>query len=176
MATESHEPVIIRQNLIFLIYKLFILELLFIGTYLLFDLPVLLWMDGDTSTVQIEPQADLFGLTLLFILSMIQMVIIIFIVLHWFNSYYEIHADEVVERHGLISIRENTHSFRNFAAISITQGIIGRIFNFGNIKLYHPLLGHSITMKRISAPLKYERMLKEKLPKTGDNLIIPGNK
>lgn len=176
MEEKNNEPVIIRPNLIFLIYKLFIIELLFIGSYLLFDLPVLLLMDGDTTTTKIELQTDWYGLTLLFILSMIQMVVIIIAVLRWFNNYYEIHEHEIIERRDLFSIHENTHSFRNFSAISITQGIIGRIFNFGTIKLYHPLLGHSITMKKISSPLKFERMLKEKLPKGGSENMVINNK
>lgn len=167
---------IIHQNLIFLIYKLFIIELLFMGTYLLFDLPVLLLMDGDTATTQIELQADWFGVTLLFILSLIQMVVIIIAVLQWVNSIYEIHEHEFIERRGIISIHENTHSFRNFSAISITQGIMGRIFNFGTIRMYHPLLGHSVTLKKISSPLKYERILKEKLPKGGAENMIMNNK
>jgi len=166
-----NSPIIIRQNIIFLIYRLFIIQMVFIGSYAVFDLPLMLLMDSNTATPAFELQADYIGMILLFITSLIEMIAIIITVLKWFNLYYEIREEEIIERRGIISVKENTHSFRNFAAISITQGIIGRIFNFGNIRLFNPALEHSLTLKNIKNPLRYKEILTQKLPKN-ESLII----
>jgi len=176
MAEKTTEPIFLRQNLIFLVYRLFIAQIIFIGTYILLDLPVLLLMDGDTSTPQIEVQADWYAITLLTILSLVQMIIIVIIVLRWYNSYCEIREDDIIERHGFISTRENTHSYRNFSAISISQGVIGRIFNFGNVKLFNPALDHKLVIKRVSSPTRYMKLLSERLPKTNESVLFTNKK
>jgi uncharacterized membrane protein YdbT with pleckstrin-like domain len=169
-------PIILRQNIIFLIYRLFMIQMIFIGSYAVFELPLILLLDSDTATQALELQADYIGMLLLFVTSLIEMIAIIVTVLKWFNLYYEIRDEEIIERRGIISVKENTHSFRNFAAISITQGIIGRIFNFGTIRLYNPALEHSLTLNRISAPLRYKELLTAKLPKQNESLLIPQKK
>jgi len=176
MAKDTGGPIILRQSIIFLIYRLFLIELVFIGSYLIFDLPLMFLMDTDPNTASIELGTDYYGLTLLLITSVIEMIIIIVVVLKWVNLYYEIREDEIIERHGIISVNENAHSFRNFAAISISQGIIGRIFNYGTLKLYNPAIDHSLTLRKIGSPQKYKNFLINKLPKMTDGLVVSHKK
>jgi len=167
----AQEPLIVHQNVILLIFKLLLIEFVLIGSYIVFDLPIILLMDGDASTVQLDPQADWYGIALLFILSMIEMIVIIVTVLQWVNNYAEIRKDDIVQKKGIISVHESVNSFQNFTAVTVHQGILGRIFNYGVIRLFNPALDHSITIKNISSPTKYKDIIAEKLPKNNMTLI-----
>jgi membrane protein YdbS with pleckstrin-like domain len=162
---------VIRQNIIFLVFKLLLIEFVLIASYVLLDLPLMLLVDADSSTVEFETQADFYGISLLFILSMIEMIVIIVTVLRWYNSQWEINKDDIIQKKGLISIQESVDSFRNFTGVTVHQGIFGRIFNYGTIKLFNPALDHSITIKNVSSPTKYKNLIAERLPKSDMTLI-----
>jgi membrane protein YdbS with pleckstrin-like domain len=167
----SMTPIIIRQNIVFLIFKLLFVEFVFIASYLAFDFPLMLLIDGDKSTPEFEAQANWYGISLLFILSMVEMVVIIIMVLRWFNYNCEIRKDDIVQKKGVISSRESVDSFRNFTAVAVHQGIFGRIFNYGTIRLFNPALDHSITIKNVSSPTKYQNLIAERLPQNNMTLL-----
>jgi membrane protein YdbS with pleckstrin-like domain len=167
----AQTPVIVRQNIVFLVFQLLFIEFVLIASYILFDIPLLLLVDADKSTPEFEAQADWYGISLLFILSMIEMVVIIIMVIRWFNYYCEIRNDDIILKKGIISIQESVNSFRNFTAVTVHQGIFGRIFNYGTIKLSNPALDHSITIKNVSSPTKYKNIISERLPRNDMTLI-----
>lgn len=169
------KPVTIRQSIFFLVWKLVVVDLLLITTYAIADLPILILSDTNPDMGLILSE-DWFGLTTLLILTTIEMFVIIYIVLKWANENYEIRENDIIHRRGIIKIKEDMYSMRNFTAISLIQTIPGRIFRYGNVKLYNPALNHSLTLLRISNPEKYNELLSEKLPKAGENIVVKNNK
>jgi hypothetical protein len=167
----AQSTLIVRQSIIFLVLKLLFIELLLIASYIVFDLPLMLITDADKTTPEFETQTNWYGISLLLILSMIEMIVIIITVLHWFNHYCEIDRDDIIQRKGIVSIQESANSFRNFTAVTVHQGIFGRIFNYGTIRLFNPALDHSLTIKNASSPNKYKNIIMERLPKNDMTVI-----
>lgn len=167
--------VTVRQSIFFLIIKLILLDLLLVIFYALFDLSILFIADTNPD-IGLILQADWMGFGTLFIVTAAEMIMVIFIVLNWVNEQFEIRNDEIIHRRGILRTREDIHSFRNFAAVTINQSLWGRIINYGTIKLFNPALNHTLLMVRIHNPYKIKNILTEKLPKINESVMLKTGK
>ena len=165
----------VRQSSFFVIIKLIMLDLLLVVFYAVFDMSILFIADTNPDLGLIL-QADWMGFSTLFIATAAEMVIIIFIVLNWVNEQFEIRNDEIIHRRGILRIREDVHSFRNFSSVTINQSLWGRIINYGTIKLYNPALNHTLFLSRIHNPHKIKNILTEKLPKINESVMLKTGK
>lgn len=57
----------------------------------------------------------------------------------------------------------------NVEKITINQSFIGRIFNFGSIDIFNPLLRTSVNFINIPNPKKYANHIQNIVPKVGDD-------
>lgn len=161
----------VRQSVFFLITKLLFLNLLFLLIYALFDLSILFLADTNPN-IGLILQADWMGVITLFIASSVEMVMVIIIVLKWVTEIYEIQEDKIIHKRGVLRVKEDVHSFRNFTAVSITKNLTGRIINYGTIKLYNPAINHTLLMPRIQSPEQIKSFLTERLSSLNENPII----
>lgn len=156
--TVTH--ITVRQSIFFLLLKLLFLETvastLIIGFHLFLS----------TSNLQNISQntMDIFNIPLFIILVVLKTIFVIYVIVAWLEEYYEITPIEVVHRKGFIFKREERYTLEHIGSITLEQGILGRIFNFGSLKLFDWALEKNINIYLIHSPLKYHSILEKLVP------------
>ena len=151
--------VIVRRSVFILTLKLLIVESFFIILSLVvFTLINILSPSGSL----ISDTKFLFAV-LYIMLSFFRFVLFIVIILNWSSQYYEIKSEGVIFISGVLGDRKRTYYYRNIESITLMKGIIGKIFNFGTIRMYNPSLNEYFYLKDISSPEKYIKIIKSNL-------------
>ncbi len=153
----------VRRSLFLLIVKIVITELIFEFTYigwrLLIDLNILQFSQESLLIIHS------FSIFIFFILiTVVQTSIILFILLDWINRYYEIKPDEIVFKTGIISSQEKAYPYVNIQSIEVIQNFWGKLFNYGNVRIYIPTLGHDLFFTEVSKPNEFAELIKQMLP------------
>ena len=109
------------------------------------------------------------GLTSLFsVIFLISLIICLYLIdepLYRRVSYkYEIGEGSVIETRGIITKQQTTIPYRNISDIQLKKGVIGKIFNFGDIKIVG--FRGEILLLGMKNPEKIYGMLKNKLLKS----------
>ena len=157
--TIAVEHLTIRQSIFFLVLRLFTIEVL--AAFAVIALHFLLEeasnrMEFDTSV--------LFNIPVYLALVIIKMLLTIYIVVQWVNEYYEIYPSEILHKKGFLVKQEERHLIEHIGSIKIEQGFLGRVFNFGTIKLFNWTTEKDILLYLIHNPRKYEHILEELAP------------
>jgi membrane protein YdbS with pleckstrin-like domain len=162
----------IRESIVVLFFKLFLIEIIFMGALLLGCLP------GNCAL------APLFGSdvyqveqVLFFVSSLGEMGLTFFVIYQWINEYYEIYPDRITHRSGFIFQTKDVWSLKNIVEIEFEQGIAGRFFNWGTIRLFDRELKQKFSLYMIHNPHKYYAAIRRLLPSVDQekHVIIEGS-
>lgn len=153
MLYVSH--VTIRQSIFFLLLKLIILEVFAGASIIAFNT-----FFNISNIPAFNAPFGLFNIPVFILLVIGKTLLTIFIVIQWVNEYYEITPTEVHHRKGLIFQKQERYTLAHLGRLSVEQGIFGRIFNFGSIKLYDWVLEKDATLYLVHNPMKYQAILK----------------
>jgi len=107
--------------------------------------------------------AIIFSSLLKFIL---QSSFLIYVVLAWVKNNYYLTDARLIHCNGIIKIKEDMYDLKGIHAISVYQGILGRLFNYGDLLIEVSASGgfhKNVLIKGIVNPKKYERILNEHL-------------
>ncbi len=155
--------VTIRQSIVILLFRLVVLELLAAFGIIMFHTLVI-----STNIAEIVENVNrdivLFNAPLLFFLISLKTGVMIFVIIRWLNEYYEITPKEIIFRRGLFFKKEELNTLDHIGSIEIDQGLLGRIFNFGTIKLFNWASEKYFSLYLIHNPMKYHYILKTILP------------
>lgn len=77
----------------------------------------------------------------------------------WKNIYYLIGPSEVVVRSGLFNRKEKSYQLNQLETVSVIQGFFGRMFDYGTLRLYSPLLDTKLNIFQIPNPHKYKELI-----------------
>lgn len=153
-AGHNNYSIIIRKSPVILVIRLLAAELLILTLNLILRLPALF--------IELEGIAFNF-ISLYFILviliQLINLYLIVTIVLQWINEYYILNPKEVIVHSGIFSINETTYEFANLQSMTISQSFFERLFNYGTIKLYNPVLKQEVYLHQIPNPKKYGEII-----------------
>lgn len=157
----------LRQSTSLLILKIFFVEFLLavLHSSVKFVLIDSAWI------TEIEPSFILSsGLFLFF--QLLNFYFIITIVIAWAQESYSLKATEVVVQNGIFSKQVNTYELANLQSIKLEQGLLGRMLNYGTVRLYDPTLQYDIYLKNISNPSYYIELIKTQKKKASENLAF----
>lgn len=163
-SNPEHEIVVthvtIRQSIFFLILKLIFIELLaalfVVGFHtLLFSTDIISSAFGDT---------QVFNVPFYILLVLIKSFIMIVVIMIWLEEYYEITPQEVIHKNGFIFKLEERNKLTHIGSVTIEQGLLGRIFNYGTLKLYNWTQEKNVYLYLIHNPRKYHHILETLLP------------
>jgi membrane protein YdbS with pleckstrin-like domain len=90
----------------------------------------------------------------LFIVLIIYFAMVLYMILSWNKHYYVINSQAVLMYDGIIFSKSKSYDMAGVESIEVDQGLIGKVFNFGTLKLYNPRLEKEITFHRIPDPNK----------------------
>lgn len=153
----------IRQSISIILLKLVLLEVLFASGFLF-----VYFSFGNELVVRsvMGLVESLFGWIFLF-LVFVKIYITIYIILDWLNMYYEVNGEYIYLRKGVIWTTEQKFAIANFGDVTLEQNLMGRIFNFGNIRIFDTELKRDFLLYLIHNPNKYYEILSSISP-SGD--------
>lgn len=151
----------IRQSIFFLLLKLVILDLIAVFFILIFFSSVSAPFVSESVKLQIVANNMPFFL----LLGFIKIVVTLFIVVQWLNTYYEIWPNSIIHKKGIIWKKEEKYPFGHIRLIKIEQGILGRLLTYGTLSLYDYSLRRYASLYLIHNPIKYFHILDGLVPK-----------
>ncbi|KXK26243.1 MAG: Bacterial membrane flanked domain protein [candidate division WS6 bacterium OLB20] len=95
-----------------------------------------------------------------FLMNIFNIFIIISVHLKWASNYYVLRSGEVVFRKGLFNTSEERFSVENAVSISTSRSLLGKIFNFGTVKIFNSALGNDLILRDIPKPEFYAEILR----------------
>ncbi len=155
--------VTIRQSIIILLVRLVVLEMLAAVGVVIFH--ALIISTNITDIVNyVNSEIILFNTSLFLFLIFLKTCVMIFIIIQWLNQYYEITPKEIIFKRGFIFKKEERNTLDHLGSIEVDQGLLGRIFNFGTIKLFNWATEKNFPLYLIHNPMKYHFILQTLLP------------
>lgn len=147
----------VRQTIFNVFERLLVIEFLF----LLFSIATVFLENYFLETQTNISEED--RLTILAISSIVLFVVDIAIVIYlfakWATFYYIIMPKRIVYRTGFFTSDEKSYSLESIQKVELKQNLWGRIFNFGTLVIYNPVLQYDIVLSDISSPRRYLEIL-----------------
>lgn len=149
----------IRPSISILVMQLILLKLLvaaiIIGLYLI----------GISYSFAADLLYDLYlGLSLIVLVFSAGIFMTIFAVLSWMNEYYELGPKNLIHKKGLIFRREEKYPVENIKFVQLSQGFLGKMFNFGTLTLLDLRRNKLTDMYLIHNPLRYYEIMDRLFP------------
>lgn len=146
--------------------RLILAECIILGVNIALKLPQLATsaLMNDTSAVT---SLTLMSITSLIASSIFQLALIAYITLDWTNHEYEIRDGAIIHRHGIFYRKEEIYSLRNLGSAVISQSLLGRLFNFGSIHAYSPILKQDVHMLLVHNPQDIVHHIQDDVEHTG---------
>lgn len=165
----------IRRSTLLLITRILLSEV-FINSIYFFPRLLKVYLNNmiSSDSLFVLNQASI---VLYLVVLFVQIVFITYIVLEWSNNTYLIRDNEIIHRRGVFNLKEDTYSLRNVEALTLEQGFIGKIFNFGTIHFYSPVLKQEYYIENVSAPSSIKSFIEENIKNSKNSkksqMIIP---
>lgn len=158
----THNSKHFRRSHVLLIADLVFLEIFLVFIYVLFRVIIQVF-NSNISINLSQPAFDIFSIFFFIFISVFELILILFVVLKWASEEYEIRDDTIIHRKGVLTTTEENYSLRSLGNASITQSIFGKIFNYGTIKLYSPLLKQDYFINNVHNPKQILSSLEDDL-------------
>jgi membrane protein YdbS with pleckstrin-like domain len=155
--------VTIRQSISLLLFRLVVLEVIAAVGVIFFHSLFVSTNIADIANHTV-PNFTVFNTPVFILFVLLKTCIMIFIVIQWLNEYHEITPKEIIYRKGLLFKREERNTLEHLGSLEIDQGLLGRIFNYGTIKLFNWATEKDIDLYLIHNPMKYHHILQTLLP------------
>lgn len=157
-------PFVTRKSPVLLLMRLAVVVLTTLAFYIL--LRVLLPVDQGGFDV------DTFEVFLIF--TVIQFVLGAYVLLRWVMETYEIHAEDIHHNRGILFRKEETYPYNNMQSITCTQSPLGRIYHYGEVRLYIPTLGRDLVFSEVPHPHHFIHTVRHILPYPDQHRFIIG--
>jgi uncharacterized membrane protein YdbT with pleckstrin-like domain len=106
----------------------------------------------------------------MFITHVLKNIFLIYIVMNlvmqWVGNMYFITEKYLLKREGIINVKEKIYDMKIIRAVSVNQGLIGRLFNYGDITIRTSASGgynDEIYLMGIAQPEKYKEIFQHYL-------------
>lgn len=157
---SSPSGIILRHSVFLLILNLISIEFLFDSFYFVLKvLPIPLNLSLPFQNQLWPIYFGIFGVLLL-----LKIILMVFAAIQWVTSSYEIRSNEIRYRYGIFSHHEKMFLCSHTQEVTYTQGLLGRLFNFGSIEVYSPVIKDRIYLASIPNPQKYAELIKGYIP------------
>ena len=164
---------VFRQSYIILFFKLLSLEIFFAVFYLIVRIPKTVIFDGRFAVSDLGQLYNM-GTFYFLILFFIKIILSLYLVLLWVSEEYEINEGIIFHRRGVFRKTEDSYSLKNLGSFTIYQSFLGRLFNYGDIKVFSPVLKQDFHLVAIHDPKRIAESLEDDISGSGDkNRIIP---
>ena len=166
---------LLRQSHIVLIARLIGLDIVITILYVLFRTSITLL---HLLHVNIT---DFYGVSIIdiiyfIIITIAELTLGTYIILSWANEEWEIKEGVIFHRVGILHMKEDAYSLKHIGSTTLNQGLLGKIFNYGTIKIFSPYLKRDYYLTNIPKPREIVKMLEDEVAgknqKHGSNLLF----
>jgi len=98
------------------------------------------------------------------LLQLTNLYLVIVALLRWINTQYILNPKEVIIKTGVFTTKSVTYEFANLQSMTVTQSLIQKLFKFGTIKLFNPVLKEEIYLIDMPDPNKYASIIQQHQP------------
>lgn len=95
--------------------------------------------------------------------SIFQVIFVLKFVMKWIGNSYFISEAHLVKRSGIMSIIEKTYDLDNVRTVTINQGLLGKLFHFGDVLIETSASGgymDQITLVGLADPEQFEHKIR----------------
>ncbi len=156
---------IYRSGVILALY-LVVLEFVFLAIGVGLRLPLVFFTFPLDTTVTLNLISTIANIGLI----LIKILFMIIIIAQWLENYYEVKPGKIIYKSGFFSRTEREFDCNQITKVNLTQGIIGRLFNFGTINLYRPTTNEWFSLSNIPNPHRNLHLIQKTL--TSKNVEI----
>lgn len=149
----------IRQSIYLLLLKLVSIDILAGVIVLLFFSSFFMPLSTEFKLKIVSYNIVYFSLLVLFKIG-----VTLFVIFQWLNEYYEITPFKIIHRKGIIWRKETEYKIEHIESISLKQGVIGKILNYGTIEFYDWRVKNDVPIYLIHNPVKYMNILESLMP------------
>lgn len=114
-------------------------------------------------------------LTVIIVVFTLQIFLTVFGILQWLNNYYEISAQSLVHKKGIIFRRVEKFKIEHIKYIDLNQGVLGKILNYGTISFYDQRREKFMDLYLIHNPTRYLEIFEKINPDIDEVESIIGN-
>jgi uncharacterized membrane protein YdbT with pleckstrin-like domain len=98
------------------------------------------------------------------LLQIVNLYFLLTVILSWINEYYILNPKEVIIKTGVFTSQSVTYEFANLQSMTVNQSVWQKIFNFGTIRLFNPVLKEEIYLSNIPDPVKFGNIIQQHQP------------
>jgi membrane protein YdbS with pleckstrin-like domain len=161
----------IRQSVLVLIFKILLVELFMTIVHLMIG-----QLFSSLNILNLQFGVFFVGTWELLIFHIVNSIWLLTITTNWATTVYMIGEKQICITKGVFSKNTQSYDIKGVQEVKVNQNLIDRLFNFGTIHLYNPLLQSTITLSKIPKPEIYAEAIREERDKATDNdKIIPRN-
>ncbi len=132
-------------------------------------------LNGELFAANFENVIIQFVSQSLFLLLM-ALVLTFSVIVVWFYRYYVITPEGIYLYKGVIFRQMDNFDMKSVRKVTVEQGLMGRIFNYGDIVMESPLISHDIRLHNIHKPTKVVKLIEKQRLKHVTNaksVIVP---
>ena len=131
--------------------QLLVVSVSFLFTFLL---------TGTEKMMKLELSSSAFYISFIFILQIINVILLSSIFLKWIRTTWIIRPNEVIEQKGVWSMREDFYSTSVIEEVMVEQSFLGKVFNYGTLRVCNPLLPQNFLLEDIPNPHAYAHVIR----------------
>lgn len=152
MKNQSRGELTIRKSVIILLSKILTLQAVLVMLYLVIRLSKIVILQQIFAENDYHELNFWLGMGVFLTLAIAQAGIVVALVLEWLYEYYEIREDIIVHTKGVLHKKEDIYSLKTIEAGNVTQSLMGKLLNYGTIRIYSPVLKREYFLHDIPDP------------------------
>lgn len=94
------------------------------------------------------------------LLQTLDAILLVILVLRWVNTEYVITGSEILVRTGILNIQTTRYRKDKIEYVEVDQSLIGKLLNYGTIRVYNPFLKEEVRLRNIPNPYRYSKLIK----------------
>lgn len=161
------EHQLIRRSTPILLTKIFIAEIINEIVYLILTFGVI---SAANNGIIVNP--DVIRLTINIIMASVGISLLIVIISLWVNEGLLVDEDEIVYQKGVLKTTHTSYPYTNIQRVTVHQTLLGKIFNYGSIDLYVPVLGQDLIFTEMPSPHKIAKLIKKQIEKPAGHQFL----
>lgn len=129
-----------------------LLQVIVVTAYLLVRLPktyILSRLFAETDYHQLN---FWLGIAVFLVIIAAQTALLAAIILRWSHDYYTFQEDTIIHTRGVFTQHNEIYSLKTIEAASVQQTLLGKLLNYGTVRVYSPVLKKEYFLQEIPDP------------------------
>jgi uncharacterized membrane protein YdbT with pleckstrin-like domain len=156
---EAHLDVMVRPSPFFLFLNLLIVHLI-TALFIVMVLFVPNFFLRNIDMAQVELVYN-YKIGIMLILLLIGEIASVVVLANWVSEFYIIKNDTLTYRRGIFIKSKRVLMVRQIVEVFLYQSMLGKLFNYGTIKIISPQAVEGELIKKVENPNKYFKVLRE---------------